>query len=483
MELIENSNISKLDHDLYISEIGECTQKLKFLYGKYNKPPAPPVPPKPKKLEIAQTTSPMTETTSATESFTAWDAGSTPSIVSISSNQDNSLESNPSLPKSKLAKIYDKLVHKDLSFTPNKDLFGGFASKEELLQKVIDHIHIGATLTEIHHIRPFYLAFQLCLIDQELFRRISPSDFFSVNHTKSSIEPSTHFFNYLCRNVEYTTLTPNTPVQRAEILEYWIKTSKRLYQLRNFQSLKAITSALQSPPLLRLKLTWSYVSKKKIKDLNAMLEFCSEQDNYSHYRQWMKLNLSKPMIPYYGIYIHDLTYLAAMAKKSDTPRKASMEILDQIRYFQSEPFYSYKYFSNLLSGNLYTKPKKPPIVSHASPPLLALNSLNEETVGLFISHWILSQKFYSEKLIDELSVIREPRDTKTAEEKRSSTEINLGDSGRMIPSIGIYRKNIMNSIMTSIGRVRTQKGEKSSWSSLDEIPSIQKKDSESKSIN
>jgi hypothetical protein len=486
MELIDNLHISGLDHESYIATIQECTQKLEFLYKKCTKPPPPPVPPKTSKLESVTTDSivSMTETFSMADSSNKSDSHDhLQSMLSISSSNHEQEVFIPVVPKSKLSKIYDKLIQNDSSFNPGKELFGGFTSKSELLKKIMEYIHIGATLTEIHHIRPFYLAFQLCLIDQELFRRISPVDFFNTNHTKSSIEPSTHFFNYLCRIVEYTTLNPDTPAQRAEILEYWIKTSKRLYQFRNFQSLKAIISAIQSPPLFRLKGTWSMVSKKKIKDLNALLEFCSEQDNYSQYRLWMKLNISKPMIPYYGIYIHDLTYLAAMTKKSDTPKKASMEILDQISYFQSEPFYSYKYFTSIVSGNIYPKPKKPPIVSHATPPLLALNSLNEESVGLFISHWILSQKFYSEKVIDELSLIREPRDTKICEEKRASPDMTF-------PSLESYRKNIMNSIISSknsiissIGRSRSHKSEKTSWSSLHEITNLQKKDSESRSIN
>lgn len=476
-ELVENSKISKSTHDSLIDAIHDCAHKLQLLYNKNEKGPPPPVPPKPQKINLTITESPLSEYSSLSGSPSILDIQDSP--LPINTEQDQSAEKDvyiPSVPKSELFKLYNKLIQRDLNFNPNKDLFGGFSSKEELLQKIMDYVHISATLAEIHHIRPFYLAFQLCVIDQDLFRRILPSDFFNTNQMKSSIEPSTHFFNYLCRTVEYTALNPNTAAHRAEILEYWIKTSKRLYQLRNFQSLMAITSALQSPPLYRLKGTWALVSKKKMKDLNALLEFCSEQDNYSQYRQWMKLNISKPMIPYYGIYIHDLTYIMAMGKKSDTPKKASMEILEQIRYFQSEPYYSYKYFSSLLTGNIYPKPMKPPIVSHASPPLLALNTLNEESVGLFVSHWILSQKFYSEKVIDELSLNREPRESnRHSYEKRGSLEINI-DSGKLLPSLGSYRKNIMNSIKSiksSIGRSRNhkvEKAERSSWTAFHEIP-------------
>ena len=481
--LIDNSNDYSLDkesHDELIETVNKCAIKLQSIN---NRRIPPLVPPKPAYLSNRSTKE--LEESSPEDLLNMKRMYDSPeSMTNDFVNHDQSGHEKdvyiPIAPQSTLLKMYTKLIQKDSDFNPEKDLFGGFSSKSELLQKILDFIHIAASLTEIHHIRPFYLAFQLCLIDQELFRGILPSDFFNKNQSKSSIEPSTQFFNYLCRVVEHAALNPKTPNARAEILEYWIKTSKRLYQLRNFQSLKAITSALQSPPLYRLKITWSLVSKKKIKDLNALLEFCSEQDNYSQYRQWMKLNISKPMIPYFGIYIHDLTYISEMERKSNTPKKVTMEIMDQIKYFQSEPFYTYKYFVSLLTGNLYPKPRKPPIQPNAPFALQSLNSMSEESVGIFVSHCILTQKFYTEKGIDELSLIREPRKiTSLVDRKKDSVELNL-DSVHLTPSLGSYRKNIMNSIKSSMGRVRSKhdRSEKSSWPSLNDISNRQEKNSD-----
>ncbi|KAK2087388.1 DELLA protein rgl3 [Saguinus oedipus] len=49
--------------------------------------------------------------------------------------------------------------------------------------------------------------------------------------------------------------------QRAQRLEKWIRIAQRCRELRNFSSLRAILSALQSNPIYRLKRSWGSVSR------------------------------------------------------------------------------------------------------------------------------------------------------------------------------------------------------------------------------
>jgi hypothetical protein len=282
-------------------------------------------------------------------------------------------------------------------------------------------IHLAASVAEIGHLRPIYVAFQLTLIEQGIFMGIKPHDFSTHRppmHPEPSIAASSMFFNYLSRTVERTILEPFHQVSRARAIESWVKIAKYLYQFRNFQTLKAIVSALGTPPIARLRQTWAIVNKKRLHDLQALIELMSERDNYSAYRKWLKLNIARPMIPYIGIYIHDMTYLLALqgreGAKDISLAKMLQDIVIQIKFFQSDPHYTATSFAAASQGggvmqNLYAKPKKSPITSSAPNELQALNQQDDETVGEFINHWLLTQKWISEKAIDELSLEREAK--------------------------------------------------------------------------
>uniref|UniRef100_A0A8D0HGK9 Ras-GEF domain-containing protein n=1 Tax=Sphenodon punctatus TaxID=8508 RepID=A0A8D0HGK9_SPHPU len=55
-------------------------------------------------------------------------------------------------------------------------------------------------------------------------------------------------------------LTLRAP-QRARLLETWVAIAQRCRSLRNFSSLRAVLSALQSNPIYRLKRTWAAVNR------------------------------------------------------------------------------------------------------------------------------------------------------------------------------------------------------------------------------
>ncbi|XP_073083372.1 ral-GDS-related protein-like [Manis javanica] len=54
-----------------------------------------------------------------------------------------------------------------------------------------------------------------------------------------------------------------TARDRARVVEFWIQVAEECLALKNFESLHAIISALQSPPVCRLGSTWGHVSWKR----------------------------------------------------------------------------------------------------------------------------------------------------------------------------------------------------------------------------
>ncbi|XP_038226819.1 ral guanine nucleotide dissociation stimulator-like 2 isoform X6 [Dermochelys coriacea] len=134
--------------------------------------------------------------------------------------------------------------------------------------------------------------------------------------------------------------------------------------LRNFSSLCAIISALQSSPVHRLKRTWDETARDVLRSYEELCTICSEQDNYSLSRQLLfQEGTSKPsgadpaprrqprrpqeqrpvgVVPYLGTFLRDLVMLdTAMKDELENgyinfeKRRKEFEVLAQLRLLQS----------------------------------------------------------------------------------------------------------------------------------------------------
>ncbi|XP_078480820.1 ral guanine nucleotide dissociation stimulator-like 1, partial [Lampetra planeri] len=63
-----------------------------------------------------------------------------------------------------------------------------------------------------------------------------------------------------------------TPAQRARIIEKWIRVAQECQRLKNFSSLRAILSALQSNAVYRLRRTWAAVSRDSMCTFDSLWE-------------------------------------------------------------------------------------------------------------------------------------------------------------------------------------------------------------------
>lgn len=82
-------------------------------------------------------------------------------------------------------------------------------------------------------------------------------------HSASTIRATITQFNAVAACVVSTILHRRQirPHLRARVIKRWIDIAQECRMLKNFSSLRAIVSALQSNPLYRLKRAWSWVSE------------------------------------------------------------------------------------------------------------------------------------------------------------------------------------------------------------------------------
>nr|XP_056722859.1 ral guanine nucleotide dissociation stimulator-like 2 [Euleptes europaea] len=149
--------------------------------------------------------------------------------------------------------------------------------------------------------------------------------------------------------------------QRARLLEKWIRVAEECLSLRNFSTLYAVVSALQSTPVHRLKRAWEETSRDCVHCYAELSAICSEKDNYRQSRQLLfqegcpsaeppqrrhqrKTPEQRPtgVVPYLGTFLKDLVMLDAATRNrlengyiNFEKHRKEFEILTQLRLLQA----------------------------------------------------------------------------------------------------------------------------------------------------
>lgn len=218
------------------------------------------------------------------------------------------------------------------------------------------------------------IAEQLTKIETELFVRLVPyhclGSLWSQRDKKGregvcwSVRATVRQFNKLANAVLASCLwsTRLRSHQRARLLEKWISVAEECRARKNFSSLYAIVSALQSNPIHRLRRTWQDTDREALRRYEELAEIFSDKDNYSQSRELLKeegtskfANLDNRLnnrysskssaqgtVPYLGIFLTDLTMLdTAVKDRLDNgyinfdKKRREFEVLAQIRLLQS----------------------------------------------------------------------------------------------------------------------------------------------------
>ncbi|XP_063838545.1 ral guanine nucleotide dissociation stimulator isoform X6 [Ostrinia nubilalis] len=229
------------------------------------------------------------------------------------------------------------------------------------------------------HVPHRHFAEQLTRMDMELFKKLVPHQCLGAvwsrrdkdrSHDAATVLATVNQFNAVSFRVISTVLVePNLrPLERADILAAWLDIARELRVLKNFSSLKAIISGLQSNPVYRLRKTWALLQKEKAELYDELARIFSEDNNRwaqrellmregtakfadtvgENDRQLQKLlhergspGVSHGTIPYLGTFLTDLTMIdtaipdtVADGLINFDKRRKEFEVLAQIKLLQ-----------------------------------------------------------------------------------------------------------------------------------------------------
>ncbi|XP_059958411.1 ral guanine nucleotide dissociation stimulator [Mesoplodon densirostris] len=227
---------------------------------------------------------------------------------------------------------------------------------------------------------PDLVAEQFTLMDAELFKKVVPyhclgsiwsqRDKRGKEHLAPTVRATVAQFNSVANCVITTCLGDRsvTARARARVVEHWIEVARECRVLKNFSSLYAILSALQSNSIHRLKKTWEEVSRDSLRIFQKLSEIFSDENNYSLSRELLikegtskfatlemnprraqrrpKEVLSQGVIqgtvPYLGTFLTDLVMLDTAMKDylygrliNFEKRRKEFEVIAQIKLLQS----------------------------------------------------------------------------------------------------------------------------------------------------
>lgn len=167
------------------------------------------------------------------------------------------------------------------------------------------------------------VAKQLTLIESQIFCAIEPSELVDRNFTAKNahlnlapnVRQSILFTNSLSEYVLESILQPNVNHKvRVNIMRTWLKIAISCLYLRNFNSLAAVITSLQSHLITRLDRIWADLSKKYIELYEYLCCIIHPNKNYSVYRSRLRNFLvandyNVPVVPYFSLFLQDLTFV------------------------------------------------------------------------------------------------------------------------------------------------------------------------------
>lgn len=107
-----------------------------------------------------------------------------------------------------------------------------------------------------------------------------------------------------------TSLVCDTPSldERRDVIHLLIEVAQHFRELNNFNGMMEILSGLEASSVHRLKVTWSRLDRKHQQMLEEQRAITSQASNYKTLRGLLRQAIP-PCIPFFGMYLTDLTFL------------------------------------------------------------------------------------------------------------------------------------------------------------------------------
>ncbi|XP_054652117.1 ras guanyl-releasing protein 3 isoform X3 [Dunckerocampus dactyliophorus] len=199
-----------------------------------------------------------------------------------------------------------------------------------------------------------------------------------------TLERSIALFNGVSQWVQLMVLSKLTPPTRAEVITKYIHVAQKLRQLQNFNTLMAVVGGLSHSSICRLKETQSHLSAEVVKTWSEMTELVSSNNNYSCYRKAFS-ECHGFKIPILGVHLKDLIAVHVVFPDwAEERNKVNLVKMQQL----------YVMFNELVS-------------------LQSAAAQAEPNMDLIYLLTLSLDLYYTEDEIYELSLLREPRNTKS----------------------------------------------------------------------
>ncbi|XP_053488992.1 ras guanyl-releasing protein 3 isoform X1 [Ictalurus furcatus] len=269
----------------------------------------------------------------------------------------------------------------DISTIPSYDWMRKLTQRKKQVKK-------GKASLLFDHLEPMELAEHLTFLEYKSIRRISFTDYQSyvVNGCvmdNPTLERSIALFNGVSQWVQLMVLSKLTPQHRADVISKFIHVAQKLLHLQNFNTLMAVVGGLSHSSISRLKETHTHLSADVTKIWSEMTDLVSSKGNYSAYRKAYS-ECEGFKIPILGVHLKDLIAVHVVFPDWIDESKLNLVKMQQL-------YITFKELMTLQSSAAHVEPNMDLIY------LLALSL----------------DLYYTEDEIYELSLLREPRNTKS----------------------------------------------------------------------
>jgi len=206
------------------------------------------------------------------------------------------------------------------------------------------------------------LADQITLMDYRLFSRIEPRECVHQrwkNKNNKKLAPNIlaliQQFNNFVIFIQIQILRERSLRKRGTAIKRIIKMGQHFKLTRNYNSLCAVFSALNSAPIHRLKLAWTKVPQRNRQMFEEWSVIFCRDFNHRNLRQLLRKAGGKPCIPHIGLFLQDLVFIdEGNKKKLAVPAfngnqmlnfNKCVRIADQIKHLQL--FQHHKYSAKI----------------------------------------------------------------------------------------------------------------------------------------